>query len=144
MPKSSLRDFVSKSALREVVLVTYGSQDPDYNVEMEFAFHSDNDLPKSLESDKKVIEGLAKPPPERDLEYFVSVGLFGEGDNPHRSKEHKHVPIIEIVKVFGKFINRTGYCYKDCCDPVLREKIEKIWMTCYNTDRMLRSKIVST
>ena len=98
-------------------------------------FDFDDDLSKSLESNKlEVIEGLAKPPSKQDLEYFVSVGFLGKRDNPYRLKEHKHVPITEIVKVFRKFSYCIGYRYKDCCDPIFRETIEKIWMIHYSKD----------
>jgi hypothetical protein len=63
--------------------------------------------------------------------------------NPHRLKEHKHVPTIEIVKIFGKFSNRIGYCYKDCRDPALREKIKRIWKIAYGKERMPKSSVVS-
>ena len=111
---------------------------------MESNFDFDDNLPKSLESDKlEAIEGLAQPLPEQGLECFVSVGLFGERNNPHCLKDHKHVPTTMVMKVFGKFSDCIGR-YKNYHDHVLREKIEKIWTTCYSKDQMPRSKIIST
>ena len=95
-------------------------------------------------SDIASIDHLSKPPPERDLEFFRKAGLSVDGDNPHRLKEHKHVPTAEIEKVFGKWSSRAGYRYKNCRDPLLREKIERIWKLAYSKDAMPRSKIVST
>ena len=95
-------------------------------------------------SDIASIEHFSKPPPERDFEFFRKVGLSDNGDNLHHLKEHKHVPAIEIEKVFGKWSSRAGYYYKNCRDLKLREKIEKIWKLAYSKDAMPRSKIVST
>jgi hypothetical protein len=119
--------------------------DSDSDSDSDFESSEDEDCSKSLvDGELEIIEALAKPPPRRDLEYFVGVGLSAEGDNPHRLKEHKHVPTTEIVKIFGKFSNRTGYRYKDCRDPALREKIEKIWKIAYGKERMPKSNVVST
>jgi hypothetical protein len=85
-----------------------------------------------------------KPPLEQDFEFFRKVGLSDNGDNLHRLKEHKHVPTIEIENFFGKWSSWAGYRYKNCRDPRLREKIERIWKLAYSKDAMPRSKIVST
>jgi hypothetical protein len=70
---------------------------------------------KSLDFDElEMIECIAKPPLVRNLHYFVGVGLSDEGENPHRLREHKHIPTLEIEKVFGKWSNCTGYRYKEC------------------------------
>jgi hypothetical protein len=82
-----------------------------------------------------MIECIAKPPLVWNLQYYVGVGLFDKEENPHRLKEHKHIPTLEIEKVFG-----TG---KECRDTTLREKIEKIWKLAYNKDKMPKSKIVA-
>jgi hypothetical protein len=51
---------------------------------------------KSLDSDElEMIDIIAKPPPIRDLEYFVDVGLSNDGEYPHRLKEHKHIPTLD-------------------------------------------------
>jgi hypothetical protein len=100
---------------------------------------------KILDSDElEMIDSIAKPPPVRDLHYFVGIGLSNDGENPHRLKEHKHIPTLEIEKVFGKWSNRTSYYYKECRDAALREKIEKIWKLAYSKEKMPRSKIVAT
>jgi hypothetical protein len=91
-----------------------------------------------------MIECIAKPPPVRNLQYFVGVGLSDEGENPHRLREHKHISTLEIEKVFSKWSNRTGYRYKECRDAALREKIERIWKLAYNKEKMPKSKIVAT
>jgi hypothetical protein len=103
------------------------------------------DFMKNEESpDIASVEYLTKLPPERDFEFFRNAGLSDNGENPHYLKEHKHVPTAKIEKVFGKWSSRAGYHYKNCRDPKLREKIERIWKLAYNKDVMLRSKIVST
>jgi hypothetical protein len=95
-------------------------------------------------SDIASVDHLTKPPPERDFEFFRNTGLSNNDNNPHHLKEHKHVPTAEIEKVFKKWSSRAGYCYKNCRDPKLREKIERIWKLAYNKDAMPRSKVVST
>ena len=63
----------------------------------------DTEFLKSLDSDElEMIKCIAKPPLVRNLQYFVSVGLFDKGENPHRFREHKHILTLEIEKVFGK------------------------------------------
>jgi hypothetical protein len=95
-------------------------------------------------SDIAPVEHLTKPPPEWDFEFKKNAGLSDSGDNLHRLKEHKHVPTTEIEKVFGKWSSWAGYRYKNCRDPKLREKIERISKLAYNKDAMPRSKVVST
>jgi hypothetical protein len=90
------------------------------------------------------IEHLTKPPPERGFEFFRNATLNNNNNNPHCLKEHKHVPIVKIEKVFEKWSSRAGYCYKNCRDSKLREKIERIWKLAYSKDAMPKSKIVST
>jgi hypothetical protein len=117
----------------------------DFDNDLESGSKGLRDFVKNEESsDIALVEHLTKLPSERDFEFFRNVGLSDNGDNPHCLKEYKHVPIVEIEKVFGKWSSRIGYRYENYRNPKLREKIKRIWKLAYNKDAMPRSKIVST
>lgn len=74
----------------------------------------------------------------------MDVEFSNDGENLHRLKEHKHIPTLEVEKVFGKWSNCIDYRYKECQDVALRKKIKKIWKLVYNKKKMPKSKIVAT
>lgn len=119
---------------------------PDASKEIELEAGSDSEgdedeFLKSLDSyELELIECIAKSPPEGNFKYFVSDGLCEEGENPHRLKELKLIPTLEIEKVFGKWSNRTGYRYKDCQPLALQQKIERIWKLAFSKDKIVATQ----
>lgn len=45
------------------------------------------------------IERNKKPPPKRDFQYFVKVGLLGVDVNPHKLKACKDVANEKLVEI---------------------------------------------
>jgi hypothetical protein len=48
------------------------------------------------------MERLKKPPPQKDFQYFVKIGLNGTRNNPHRLKAKLEVSNEKLVEIFGK------------------------------------------
>lgn len=57
---------------------------------------------------------MKKPPPKKDLDYFMSVGLNDKGVNPHKMKCGREVLKSQLEVVFGKEATRSNYRYTDC------------------------------
>jgi hypothetical protein len=52
---------------------------------------------------------MKKPPPRRDLNYFVSVGLSDKEVNPHRMKCGREVLKSQLKAMFGKEAIGSNY-----------------------------------
>jgi hypothetical protein len=80
---------------------------------------------------ERKLGAMKKPPPLRDLEYFVDAGLNDSGINPHRMKCGREVTKAQLEALFGKKAARSNYRYTNCRDIKVREKVEKIWPLYY-------------
>jgi hypothetical protein len=74
------------------------------------------DLPQVCQQElfKKRVETMKRPPPKRDLDYFMSAGLSDGGVNPHRMKCGREVSKMQLEAVFRKEATRLNYRYTDC------------------------------
>jgi hypothetical protein len=48
------------------------------------------------------MERLKKPPPQKDFQFFVNIGLNGTRNNPHKLKAKHEVSNEKLVEIFGK------------------------------------------
>ena len=86
---------------------------------------------------------MKRPPPKRDLVYFVTFRLSDKGVNPHRMKCGREVSKSQLEAVFGKEAACSNYKYTDCHTARIVERAEKIWPLCYGRKRMDGVKLVS-
>lgn len=106
---------------------------------------SDEDLQVGSKPDEveRKLESLKKPPPKRDVDFFVGAGLSDKGFNPHRLKCGREVSKAALEAVFGREAARSNYRYTDARDERIRERVEKIWPLCYGRADMDGVKLIS-
>lgn len=106
---------------------------------------SGDELPQVSQQElfEKRAETMKRPPPKRDLDYFVSVGLSDEGLNPHRMKCGREVTKAQLEAVFGREATRSNYRYTDCRIVRVTDRVEKIWPLCYGRNGMDGVKLIS-
>jgi hypothetical protein len=73
--------------------------------------------------EERKLEAMKKPPPLRDLTFFISVGLSNEGVNPYIMKCGREVTNVQLEAVFGKEATCLNYRYTDCRDIAMKEKV---------------------
>ena len=91
----------------------------------------------------KRVDSMKRPPPKRDLAYFIALGLSDDGLNPHRMKCGREVSKSQLEAVFGKEATRSNYRYTDCRTARIVERVEKIWPRCYGRKGMDGVKLIS-
>ena len=125
-----------------------GSQSSEYTLSGDPCSDSENSGENEPEYTKqelveRKLAAMKKPPPLRDVAFFVSAGLSDSGINPHRMKCGREVSKAQLEALFGKEATRSNYRYTDCRDIRVREKVERIWPLCYGRKGMEGVKLLS-
>jgi len=49
----------------------------------------------------------------------------------------------KVVKHFGPIVNKNGHHYMECGNPMLIEKIERLWMTIHQKPHVLAKRVIT-
>ncbi len=89
------------------------------------------------------MERLKKPPPQKDFQYFVKIGLNGTRNNPHKLNARHEVSNEKLVEIFGKVTPCSSFCNIECHNHAIKSKGEHIWPLCYGKAKMPSSKLIA-
>jgi hypothetical protein len=97
---------------------------------------------KSLSS---AIERKKPPPKKLDANFFVVVGMQGDGDKPERIRVAKRVSIEECEAMFGatEGTGRMKFRYTNCRDRKVVQRVEKIWLLLHSKGQMPSNTMLS-
>jgi len=49
----------------------------------------------------------------------------------------------KVVKLLGPIVNKNGHCYMECGNPMLIEKIERLWMIIHQKPHVLAKRVIT-